>query len=410
MTVYPASVLRTVALTAQGLQRAGNAPADAAALLAAIRQTGCLQIDTLQMVARSQYLALWSRLGAYDPGLLDELTFGPERQLFEGWQHAACIIPLEEYRYQLPHQRNLRDHPTSWYNRWLNETVQKDFVPSVLERIRREGGLKVSDFERGSHTGGTWWNWRPAKVALEYLYAMGHLMVAKRVKFQRVYDLTERVLPAWVDRSEPGLEERDRFWVERGARALGVCAPRHAGDYTWMKVGKSRPVTAALLRDGVLVPVQGRLEDGTQAELIVHRDNLPLLEQAADGALTAERTTFLSPFDSLWWAARRDLQLWNFHQTLEAYLPASKRIHGYFCLPILHRDRLVGRFDPKLERRAGLLRLKSLTLEPGIKPSHELVAAVAAALRDFMNFHQAGELVIEASQPAVFGKKLLAAL
>jgi hypothetical protein len=156
--------------------------------------------------------------------------------------------------------------------------------------------------------------------------------------------------------------------------------------------------------------VQGRLEDSSQAELIVHRDNLPLLEQAADGALIAARTTVLSPFDSLWWAARRDLQFWNFHQTLEAYLPEAKRIYGYFCLPILHRDRLVGRFDPKLERSSNRLILKSLTLEPGVKPIPELVAGVADALRDFLTFHAARELVIENSQPAGFGKKLLAAL
>jgi len=361
-------------------------------------------------VARSQYLALWSRLGTYAPADFDRLIFGPERRLFEGWQHAATIIPLDEYRYQMPHQRNLREHPTSWYNRWLNEVVQKDFVPQVLERIRREGALKVSDFESNGHKGGTWWNWRPAKVALEYLYAFGELMIADRVKFQRLYDLTERVLPAWVDRTEPTVEQRDRFWVERGARAHGVCLPRHAGDYTWMKVTKSRPTVAALIQEGVLVPITGTLENGNTEELIIHRDNLPLLEQAADGSLRAERTTFLSPFDSLWWAARRDEAFWGFHQTLEAYLPAPKRIYGYFCLPILHRDRLVGRFDPKLERKDGVLRLKSLALEPGVKPGEELVHAVAAALRDFLAFHKARKVVVEKSDPASFGKKLLKAI
>ena len=136
------------------------------------------------MVRRSHYLVLWSRLGNYDPGDIDALTSADDRRLFEGWQHAASIIPLTEYRYQLPHQRNLREHPTNWYNRWLNETVQKEFVPQVLERIRQEGALKVSDFESDGHTGGTWWNWRPAKVALEFLYAYGELMIADRVKFQ----------------------------------------------------------------------------------------------------------------------------------------------------------------------------------------------------------------------------------
>jgi hypothetical protein len=333
--------------------------------------------------------------------------FGAERRLFEGWQHAASIIPLTEYRYQMPHQRNLREHPTSWYHRWLDELVQKDFVPQVRERIRREGALKVSNFESDGHKGGTWWNWRPAKVALEFLYAFGDLMIADRVKFQRVYDLTERVLPKWVDTTEPTVEERDRFWVERGAKALGVCLPRHAGDYTWMKVTRSRPIVETLVKNGTLLPITGKLADGKTAELLVHRDNLSLLEQAADGALSAERTTFISPFDNLFWAARRDEMLWGFHQALECYLPAPKRVYGYFCLPILHKDRLVGRFDPKLERKTGLLRLKALYLEPGVKPGEELIKDVAAAMRDFMKFHDAKELVIERSEPAAFGKKLM---
>ena len=135
-----------------------------------------------------------------------------------------------------------------------------------------------------------------------------------------------------------------------------------------------------------------------------------MLEQAANGSLKAERTTFLSPFDNLFWAAHRDEMLWGFHQALECYLPAPKRVYGYFCLPILHKDRLVGRFDPKLERKDGILRIKALYLEPGVKAGEELVKDVATAMRDFMKFHDAKELVIERSEPASFGKKLLKAL
>ncbi|MCX6035333.1 MAG: winged helix DNA-binding domain-containing protein [Chloroflexi bacterium] len=412
MTIYPASALRTFALRAQNLHTAnGSGPTPTPdTLYQVINQIGCVQIDTLQMVRRSQYLVSWSRMGSYEPNDFDNLIFGPERRLFEGWEHAATIIPLEEYRYQMPHQRNLREHPTNWYNRWLNELVQKDFVPVVLERVRREGALKVSNFESDGHKGGTWWNWRPAKVALEFLYAFGELMIADRVKFQRVYDLTERVLPKWVGTREPSIEERDRFWVERGAKALGVCLPRHAGDYTWMKVTKSRPIVDAMVKDGILLPVKGKLANDKTADLIIHRDNLPLLEQAADGALKAERTTFLSPFDNLFWAAQRDEMFWGFHKSLEAYLPAPKRVYGYFCLPILHKDRLVGRFDPKLERKSGTLILRALYLESGVKPGEELVKDTASAMRDFMVFHEAKELVIERSEPAAFGKKLLVAV
>jgi uncharacterized protein len=411
MTTYPASVLRTVALHAQALGQAENSIPTRDTIYRLIEQIGCLQIDTLHMVRRSQYLVLWSRLGNFDPTELDVLTSATDRRLFEGWQHAASFIPISEYRYQLPHQRNLREHPTNWYNRWLNETVQKEFVPQVLERVRCEGALKVSNFESDSRPddrpGGSWWNWRPAKVALEYLYAYGELMIADRINFQRIYDLTERVLPPWVDTTEPTVAERDRFWVERGARALGVCLPRHAGDYTWMKVSRTRPIVEELIKEGLLVLITGEMANGKSAEFLLHRDNLSMLEQAADGSLQANRTTFLSPFDNLWWASRRDEQLWGFHQSLEAYLPAAKRVYGYFCLPILHKDRLVGRFDPKLERKTGTLRLKVLYLEPGIKPNEELVRDIAASMRDFMAFHAAKELVIERSEPESFAGKLL---
>lgn len=409
MTIYPVSALRAVALRTQDLHLTNSSQSipTREMLYQVIRQIGCVQIDTLHMVRRSHYLVPWSRLGSYNSETFDDLIFGPERCLFEGWQHAATIIPLVEYRYQMPRQRNLRENPDTGYNRWLNELVEKDFVPKVLERIRHQGALKVSNFESDGHTGGTWWNWRPAKVALEFLYSFGELMIANRVKFQRVYDLTKRVLPEWVDTNEPSVSERDRFWVERGAKALGVCTGRQAGDYTWMKVSRSKPHVETLIREGFLIPISGKLANGKTGEFLIHRDNLPVLQQAADGWLKPGRTTFLSPFDNLFWAALRDEMLWGFHKSLEAYLPAAKRVYGYFCLPILHKDRLVGRFDPKLERKTGTLILRALYLEPGIKPTEEIVKAVAGAMRDFMAFHEARELILERCEPAVFGKKML---
>src|SRR5450759_1149607 len=159
MTIYPASALRTVALHIQNLHTANGSESAPTpdTLYKVINQIGCVQIDTLHMVRRSHYLVPWSRVGIYEPNDFDNLIFGPERRLFEGWEHAAAIIPLTEYRYPIPHQRDLREHPTNWYNRWLNELVQKDFVPQVLERIRHEGALKVSNFEADGHKGGTWW-------------------------------------------------------------------------------------------------------------------------------------------------------------------------------------------------------------------------------------------------------------
>jgi uncharacterized protein len=238
------------------------------------------------------------------PRCFDELAFHPQqRRLFEGWYHAACYLPSAEYRYQMPRQRKLRENGHDWYEKWLKTPGNPELVQATLERIRTEGGLRAADFENPGARRGSWWDWKPAKVALEHLYAFGTLMIANRIKFQRVYDLTERVLPEWVDRTEPTAQERNRFWVERGAKAIGVGLPRNPGDYTWMNITTSRPIVRELVENGTLVEIQGETVNGPQT-LIIHRDNLPLLEQAASGAIRPERTTFLNPWDNFWWAPR----------------------------------------------------------------------------------------------------------
>lgn len=406
MPIYPLSAARTLALHTQQLTTPnGSEPAAAREnIYRTVDQIGCVQIDTLQMVARAHYLTLWSRLGKYNPADFDALAFDPaERRLFEGWQHAASIIPLTEYRYQMPHQRHLREQPAPVWG-------SAELLEQVRERIRQNGAVRGGDFEYDGPKRASWWDWKPAKNALEHLYAWGELMISGRVNFQRVYDLTERILPEWVDTTEPTLEERDRFWVERGVKALGLCTPAQAGDYTWMKLTKAKPIAAALVEEGTLVEVQTELADGTTSELLIHRENLSLLEQAASGDIRPQRTTFLNPFDNLFWARRRDAAFWGFEKSFEAYVPAAKRKYGYYCLNILHKDRLVGRFDPKLERQNGTLRLKALYLEPGVKPDEELVSDVTAAMRDFLAFHKANDLVIERSEPTAFGEKLMAAL
>jgi len=410
MAIYSLSELRTLALHTQQLTiPSGQGPGSTSDnIYQVVESLGCVQIDTLQMVQRSHYLVMWSRLGCYDPVGFDRLIYNPQyRRLFEGWQHAASIIPLIDYRYQMPHQRQLREGPHPWFQNWKEQPGNIELMQIVLERIRQEGALKGADFEYHGPKRGSWWDWKPAKTALEFRYAYGDLMITSRANFQRVYDLTERVLPAWVDTKEPTLDERNRHWIEQGVRASGVCQPAQAGDYCWMKRGNIKPYVEALIREGTFVQIEADLTTQKQATLIIHKDNLPLLEQCADRAILPERTTFLSPFDNLFWVRGRDEQLWGFRNVLEAYKPAPKRTWGYFCLPILHGERLVGRFDPKLERQNNTLRLKSLYLEEGVEPDEELVLSSAAAMRDFLAFHKAKDLVIDRSQPAVFGDKLL---
>jgi len=413
MTTYPLAAVRAMALHAQGLatsNHAGPSPA-----LETIQKTvelvNYVQIDTLNLIQRSQYIALWSRLGSYQTADFDRLVYSPdERKLFEGVQSVAAIIPLKDFRYQLGQKDRGRETLLRWYVHMLDQEGSHDLVPMVLERIRQEGALRAADFEYKGPKRGSWWDWKPAKIALEYLFVKGDLMVTNRVNFQRIYDLTERVLPDWVDTTPPTQEERDRHWVEQGLVAMGICQPAQVAEYGFhMRKAYPKAIWAEMLKQEVVVPVEGILADGETHELVVHRDRLDALQQAADGAISASRTTFLSFFDSLFWCRGRDLQVWGYRNLLEAYVPEAKRHYGYFCLSILHRDRLVGRFDPKLERKTGVLRIKAIYLEEGVEPDEELVSGVATAMRDFMKFHQAKELVIEKSQPEEFGEMLLLA-
>ena len=413
LPIYRPSTLRTLALYTQGLTtpNGNEQPPGMERIYSQVEQLGCIQIDTLHVVQRSHYLVLWSRLGSYDPQDFNHLIYDPvHRHLFEGWQHAATIIPLADYRYQMPHQRRLREHPAKYSTQWLSEPGTTDLLHMVRQRIHAEGGLRASDFAYDGPRRGSWWDWKPAKNALEHLYAWGELAISNRINFQRVYDLTERVIPTWVSMSEPSAEERDRYWIEQAVRHLGVCTPTQAADYTYMKRGNALSQVRSLVEDGILLSIQARLDGGKEQDMLIHREHLPILEQAADGAIQPLRTTFLSPFDSLFWARGRDQQLWNFRSTLEAYKPAPKRIWGYFCLPILYQDRLIGRLDPLMDRKSKRLGIKALYLEEGYELSDELVGSVSKAMLDFMAFHGANELVIEKSQPAEFGGKLLAAL
>ena len=418
-TVYPLKAIRGLALHTQGLgwanRRRGKPGVEE--VYSAVERVGWVQIDTLQVVNRSQYIALWSRLGDYDMDHLDALLFDGGntsaengRRLFEYWAHAACIVPLTSYRWLMPMMRRRAAGRGTWHRGWVADADNARFVEATLERVRSEGAARPADFRTGKRAPGSWWNWDDAKIALEHLYDVGTLAISNRVNFQRIYDVRERVIPEWVDRNEPTEEEGLKRLLEISMRSLGACEPAQVGDYFHAKRTEAKPLVESLVADGTFARVRGKIADGEVRELLVHRDNLRELEMAADGELRAGRTTFLTPFDSLFWARGRDMDFWKFRQTLECYVPEPKRIWGYFCLPILYGDRLVGRFDPKVERRTGVLRIKALYLEPGVRPSGRLVSSVARAMRDFMWFHGATELVIEYSDPLEFGDKLEAAM
>lgn len=410
-TIYPLFALRAIVLHTQLLTTPnGASPAPTPdTIVDLVKALGYVQIDTLHVVNRAHYVTLWARFGTYDTDDFHKLLYtAGQRRLYEGWGHAASIIPLEHYRYHSWRtDRRISYNPS--FREWVNKNSNRELVEQTLERIRTEGGLRVGDFEYKGPQKGVWYDWKPSKMALEALFAWGDLMVADRVNFQRVYDVRERVLPEWVDTMPVDPDEARRFCLEQAAKALGVFKPRDLTLYAYMKSTPARSMIKILIKEGVLVEIQGESMNGIKTWL-VHRDSLPLLQRAAEGDVKAERTTFLAPFDSLFWAWDRDQKLWGFRQLLECYKPAVQRVYGYFCFPILHKNRLVGRFDPKLDRKSSALHLNALYLEPGVEPDDELVAGVATAMRDFLLWHSAKGLKIEKSDPSAFGEKLMNAL
>ncbi len=394
--------VRRLLLAVQGLLHPPENPATKADILSAIRRMGALQIDTIHVVARSPYLVLFSRLGSYDPRWLEELL--AEGKLFEYWAHAACFLPIEDYPLYVSRMEvfNMYYYTPEWLEK--NQTT----VELVMQRIRENGEVRSADFERtDGKKGGTWWDWKVEKRVLEYLHTNGSLMIARREKFQRVYNLRERVLAGWDDSQAPSLEEAKDELTLRAVRALGAAPARWVPDYyrlpkTGMPARLERMVENGQLKR---VSVEGRPEPW-----YVHPENTSLLEYALLGELIPTYTTLLSPFDPLTWDRERARVLFDFDFTLECYVPQAKRRYGYFLLPILYEGALAGRLDAKAHRKEGIFEVRALYLEPGVRIDENAVQAIAGAIQRCAEWHGATQIAIRKTEPEMFGAMLSQAL
>jgi uncharacterized protein YcaQ len=386
------NVARQLSLAAQGLLHPVGRPADRTDVLAAIRRMGALQIDTIHVIARSPYLVLWSRLGDYKKEWLDEWL--AEGALFEYWSHAACFLPIEDY----PLYRQLMLHGLKgWKNShaWLEQHPK--LVENVLTRIRKQGAVRSSDFQGSSKPPGGWWNWKEEKMALEHLYNIGTLMIARRERFQRVYDLRERVLPPGLDQNLPDVEQVQVALTEKAIKAMGITLPQWVADYFRLSKRDTAQALRALQADGRILPVQ---VEGWESPAYIHASHRSLAEKALKEGLQPRVTTFLSPFDPLIWDRERARVVFDFDYRLECYLPAPKRRYGYFVLPILHHDRLIGRMDPKAHRKEGIFEIRSLSLEAGIDPDEAMVSDVADTLKRFAAWHGTPQVLVRKTEPA----------
>jgi uncharacterized protein YcaQ len=390
---------RDLALAAQGLLTDYAQPVLKPDLLATIRRIHALQIDTINVVARAPYHILWSRLGRYDPAWLEKLH--GEGALFEYWAHAACFLPIEDYPL---YRRVMLDERVGWDNitQWGSEN--KQMLDDILAHIRQNGPVRSADFSH-PNGGGTWWNWKVEKVALEYLFTRGDLMIARREKFQRVYDLRERVLPGWDDNNAPSYEDALRRQVLNAVQALGVAREDWVAPYFYLPKLKVSKLLPELTAEGELIQVAVEGTNGRQA--YVHPANAGLLNGALEGSLNASKTTLLSPFDPLISDRARTKALFDFDYTIECYTPAPKRIYGYFVLPILRRGRLIGRLDAKAWRKEGRLEVIKIFLEPGIDVSHDLVTDLKGTLQDYATWQGLNAVTVTWSNPADLAERLV---
>ena len=386
----------------QGLhQRPANATRQT--MLDIIRQIGMLQLDSVSVVARSHYLVMLSRVGLYDPAELDALLY-PDRALFEQWTHCACLMPTEDYRYLAPviHARREKTWPWERPERFGGDPQK--VMDAVLADIRDQGPLSSKDFSDPRPGRGTWWDHKPAKHALDYLYNRGYLMIDQRVNFQILYDLAERVLPASAEPLETTIEDYHYWATKKSVGHFGVSTARQVRDYYRLKLADVRPVLKKLETDGDITAIS---VEGWSETAFVDTADLSLIEAIADGEHQPTLTTFLSPFDSLTWDRDRLEALFNFQYKIEIYTPKAKRKYGYYVLPILHNGRYVGRLDPKADRKTGTMIIHAIYLEAGESVTDDLVISIADALREFAAFHQCPDITITRSDPPALREALL---
>lgn len=373
---------RHLHLAAQGLLRKPSRRAKPDDILSTIRRMSLLQIDTINIVARSPYLVLFSRLGAFEPRWLDDALRNGE--LMEYWAHEACFLPREDFA--LVRHRMLAPDKMGWKYRqaWMQEHAAE--IEQLIAHIEEHGPVRSADFEHPRKGTSGWWEWKPHKRHLEGLFTAGKVMVIERRNFQRVYDLTQRVMPQWDDvRDLLSQEQAEAIMLEKSARSLGLFRAQWLADYYRLRRPALAQALAQMQEAQTILPVN--VEGLGPAWL--HASLLPLLEQAQADKLTATHSAVLSPFDPVVWDRKRAEQLFGFSYRLECYTPAPKRQYGYFVLPLLHRGRLVGRMDAKMHRKTGVLEVIALFLEEGISPSLQLEKGLQRAITDFARWQGA---------------------
>lgn len=378
---------RNLHLAAQGLLHRSRRLAKQADILTTIRRMSLLQIDTINVVARSPYLVLFSRLGAYPQQWLDDALANGD--LMEYWAHEACFLPRSDFA--LVRHRMLNPESMGWkFNaKWM--TTHEADVNALLDYIEQHGPVRSADFTHPKSSSG-WWEWKPHKRHLEGLFTAGKVMVVERRNFQRVYDLMSRAMPLWNDQQHSlSQAEAEKHMLLNSARSLGIFKPEWLADYYRLKKLALAPLLKEWQQQEQIIQVD---VDGLGA-MWVHCSLADELALAQQGKLNATHSAVLSPFDPVVWDRKRAEQLFNFSYRLECYTPAEKRRYGYFVLPLLHKGELVGRMDAKMHRAHKTLEVINVYLEDNVKAGAGLAQGLRSAVSDFALWQGAEQVDIK---------------
>ncbi|HSD85896.1 MAG TPA: crosslink repair DNA glycosylase YcaQ family protein [Kofleriaceae bacterium] len=357
MTSLSGAEARAIVLAAQGLASPRLSSVDRRRVRAIVDQLGVVQIDSVNVLVRSHYLPAFSRLGSYEPAHLDRLSHAAPRAVFEYWGHEASLLPVALH--PLFRWRMARAAEHAWGRMRRIARKKPTLLADILSIVGERGPLSAGEIELGEQKKRKgWWAWSEAKTAIEFLFWSGQVTSAARRGFERLYDLPERVIPkAILARPTPSEADAQRALVERAARALGIASEADLRDYYRLPLAEARTAIADLIDEGTLeqVTVEGWAKPG-----YLHRRApvLPVIDPA--------RGALLSPFDSLIWFRERTQRLFGMKYRIEIYVPAPKRVHGYYVLPFLLGDRLVARVDLKADRAQSVLRVQASHAEPGV--------------------------------------------
>lgn len=383
-------LFRQTALDRQLLSGNRRLPSGKQGVFDTINTLGYVQIDTISVVQRAHHHTIWSRNPGYHLSMLDELLT-EDRLVFEYWGHAASYLPMADYRYYQPLMKAHVHSPSGWIKDWLSQN--SPLLKIVHKRVTDEGPLSSKDFTLPADSGNRgWWNWKKTKMALEILFWQGELMITRRHNFHRVYDLTERVLPDWVDTRMPDTEELAQFLIFRAINAHGIASESDIRNH--LPIASKKVISDGLNRltgEGQVIrltcPEIDRQPYYAFSGGTVSADIAGEKFAASNGG-TNQVCHILSPFDNFVILRNRVKKLFGFDYTLECYVPEKKRQYGYFSLPVLYCNRLVARMDAKADRKRKVLVVRNMALESGFDADGDFRAAFRSKLESFMRFNE----------------------